>query len=53
MVPNTNDCKRCHIKDSKLEPIGPKARNMNYTRAGHAENQLLQLAKEGHLANLP
>lgn len=53
MVPNTNDCKRCHIKDSKLVPIGPKARNMNYTRAGHAENQLLQLAKEGHLANLP
>lgn len=53
MVPNTNDCKRCHIKDSKLIPIGPKARNMNYTRAGHSENQLTWLANNGHLENLP
>lgn len=53
MVPNTNDCKRCHIKDSKLLPIGPKARNMNYTRAGQTENQLVWLAKAGHLENLP
>lgn len=53
MVPNTNDCKRCHIQDSKLLPIGPKARNMNLTRAGQTENQLVWLAKEGYLENLP
>ncbi|WP_344675838.1 SO2930 family diheme c-type cytochrome [Sphingobacterium kyonggiense] len=53
MVPNTNDCKRCHIRDSKLIPIGPKARNMNYTRTGQKQNQLAKLAEDGHLSNLP
>lgn len=53
VVPNTNDCKRCHIKDSKLIPIGPKARNLNFTLKGHNKNQLLQWAEAKKIINLP
>ena len=28
-VPNVNQCKECHVADDKVEPIGPKARNIN------------------------
>ncbi|QNK62141.1 hypothetical protein H7F33_16560 [Pedobacter sp. PAMC26386] len=52
-VPNTNDCKRCHIKDDILIPIGPKARNLNFTVSGEKENQLLAWARKGILTGLP
>jgi uncharacterized repeat protein (TIGR03806 family) len=52
-VPNTNDCKRCHIKDDVLIPIGPKARNLNITVAGQKENQLKVWAAKGVLKDLP
>ncbi|CAL1519444.1 SO2930 family diheme c-type cytochrome [Chitinophaga sp. MM2321] len=52
-VPNTNDCKRCHINNSVLTPIGPKARNLNFVRAGQSENQLMQWATSGILHGLP
>ena len=28
IVPNLNDCKRCHQNES-MEPLGPTARNLN------------------------
>ena len=52
-VPNTNDCKRCHIKDDVLIPIGPKARNLNLTVAGQQDNQLEAWAAKGVLKGLP
>ncbi|AOM78225.1 SO2930 family diheme c-type cytochrome [Pedobacter steynii] len=52
-VPNTNDCKRCHIKDGTLIPIGPKARNLNFTLTGQAVNQLSQWVAKGKLSGLP
>ena len=52
-VPNTNDCKRCHIKDDILIPIGPKARNMNFIIPGEKENQLQALVRKGVLTGLP
>jgi uncharacterized repeat protein (TIGR03806 family) len=52
-VPNTNDCKRCHIKDDVLIPIGPKVRNLNITLAGQKENQLKVWAAKGLLKGLP
>jgi len=53
MVPNTNDCKRCHINNGTLTPIGPKARNLNYTRKGTSVNQLTQWTSTGILVGLP
>lgn len=52
-VPNTNDCKRCHIKNDVLIPIGPKARNLNITVAGQSINQLKSWAVTGVLKGLP
>ncbi|MBS1610200.1 MAG: hypothetical protein JSS70_15865 [Bacteroidetes bacterium] len=52
-VPNTNDCKRCHVKNDILTPIGPKARNLNFTRSGATGNQLTEWAASGYLAGLP
>jgi uncharacterized repeat protein (TIGR03806 family) len=52
-VPNTNDCKRCHIKNDVLIPIGPKARNLNITLAWQSTNQLKAWAAKGVLKGLP
>jgi uncharacterized repeat protein (TIGR03806 family) len=52
-VPNTNDCKRCHINNGILTPIGPKARNLNLTVANQRTNQLKQWASQGALTGLP
>lgn len=52
-MPNTNDCKRCHINNSVLTPIGPKARNLNFVLAGQAGGQLQQWATGGLLQGLP
>ena len=52
-VPNTNDCKRCHLKNDVLTPIGPKARNLNFIRAGQTVNQLVQWVSLHSLSGLP
>lgn len=52
-MPNTNDCKRCHINNSVLTPIGPKARNLYHTRAGQSQDQLSTWAGSGALKGLP
>lgn len=52
-VPNTNDCKRCHINNDTLMPIGPKARNLNFVKTGGKENQLVAWAAQGSLKGLP
>ncbi len=52
-MPNTNDCKRCHINNSVLTPIGPKIRNLNWTPPGTEENQLQRWAAAGILHQLP
>lgn len=52
-VPNTNDCKRCHVSSGMLTPIGPKARNLNFVATGQSENQLQHWASLGGIAGLP
>jgi uncharacterized repeat protein (TIGR03806 family) len=52
-VPNTNDCKGCHISFSTITPIGPKARNLNFTPSFTSKNQLSDMAEKGHLSGLP
>jgi len=52
-VPNTNDCKRCHVNSSELTPIGPKIRALNYTPDGASENQLDTWLSAGKLAGVP
>ncbi len=52
-VPNVNDCKRCHISYNDILPIGPKARNLNYTVPGDTGNQLGKWASAGILQNMP
>jgi uncharacterized repeat protein (TIGR03806 family) len=51
-VPNTNDCKRCHMNSSVISPIGPKARNLNFVLTGHAENQLSEWVSQGKLSGV-
>ncbi len=53
MVPNTNDCKRCHNNSSKLMPIGPKARNLNFVRLGDSINQLAKWVSLDRMVNMP
>lgn len=52
-VPNTNDCKRCHIKNDVLIPVGPKARNVNFIPVSKTMNQLAQWSSAGILAGMP
>jgi len=53
MVPNTNDCKRCHTDNDTLTPIGPKARNLNFILKDQMNNQLTKWTLEGILVGLP
>lgn len=54
LVPNLNDCKRCHFNE-RMAPIGTTARNLN--RAFHDEhgerNQLEHWVQSGILVNAP
>jgi uncharacterized repeat protein (TIGR03806 family) len=52
-MPNTNDCKRCHMNSSVVSPIGPKARNLNFTLSGHSENQLSEWVNQHKMSGLP
>lgn len=52
-VPNTNDCKGCHVTFSKILPIGPKARNLNFIPTFSTENQLESWSKREIIKDLP
>jgi uncharacterized repeat protein (TIGR03806 family) len=55
VVPNKNQCKGCHIRNNKLEPIGPSARqlNLNKTVDGKTVNQLELWQSKRFLVSLP
>lgn len=50
-VPNVNQCKGCHAVSGKLQPIGPKARNLNGVFQG--ENNLRRLVQLGLVTGVP
>jgi uncharacterized repeat protein (TIGR03806 family) len=54
-VPNVNQCKQCHGQNGATTPLGPKARNLNWTYAypGGAENQLAHWTRLGLLEGAP
>ena len=55
VIPNKNQCKGCHSFNGKLEPIGPKARNLNRSIAFNQVeiNQLMLWHQMGLLEDLP
>ncbi len=55
IIPNTNQCKGCHENQKQIQPIGPKARNLNipYNYNDGVENQLIKWKKIGYLSGLP
>ncbi len=54
LVPNFNDCKRCH-ENTQMEPIGPRAGSLNrdFPYAHGTENQLDHWTRIGLLAGAP
>lgn len=54
-VPNVNQCKECHSASGVLQPIGPKARNLNgdFAYAAGRENQLAHWSRTGLLDGAP
>lgn len=54
LVPNLNDCKRCHT-DTEMHPLGPKAANLNRDLAIHGiqKNQLLHWKNTRMIDDLP
>ena len=54
IVPNFNDCKRCHTPDLTMQPIGPKASNLNREVVidGRMQNQLVAWKEAGALTGL-
>ena len=54
-VPNVNQCKECHALSGAIQPIGPKARNLNgdYAYVGGSENQLAHWTRLGLLKGAP
>ncbi|MCD2422637.1 hypothetical protein LQ567_07690 [Niabella pedocola] len=52
-VPNTNDCKRCHTQEGALMPIGPKARNLNFSPAFLGSNQLADWVNRHMITGVP
>ncbi|HEY0744360.1 MAG TPA: SO2930 family diheme c-type cytochrome [Chryseosolibacter sp.] len=60
VIPNKNQCKGCHIRNSKMVPIGPTARQLNreVSFTAKSENQLaywqtLNLLDKMDLSNAP
>lgn len=51
IIPNKNQCKGCHYNKGKIEPIGPKLRNLNkeYAYTDTTMNQLARWANIGYL----
>jgi uncharacterized repeat protein (TIGR03806 family) len=57
IVPNTNQCKGCHLAGERLVPIGLKARHLNrdfaYRQERYKENQLAHWARLEMLEGAP
>lgn len=55
IIPNANQCKACHEINKTMQPIGPKARNLNKLFAYHdgEANQLTRWAEVGYLTGAP
>lgn len=51
-IPNMNQCKSCHMRNGKVEPIGPTARQLNREGENGKANQLLDLYSMGKLDGL-
>lgn len=47
VVPSVNDCKGCHFKNNKIQPIGPQAKHLNRSQ------QLQQWQQMGILSKVP
>jgi len=54
-IPNANECKQCHDNNHAMQPIGPKARNLNkdFPYADGPANQLAHWTKVGYLQGAP
>jgi uncharacterized repeat protein (TIGR03806 family) len=54
-VPNLNQCKQCHSTNGTLQPLGPKARNLNrdFPYGGGPENQIAHWSRVGLLSGAP
>ena len=55
IVPNTNQCKECHVADDVVQPIGIQARHLNrdFDAGGGPQNQLAALTEIGYLSGAP
>jgi uncharacterized repeat protein (TIGR03806 family) len=55
IIPNTNQCKGCHLAGERLIPIGPKARHLNrdFAYREGSENQLGHWSRLGALEGAP
>src|SRR5262249_14981392 len=55
IVPNVNQCIGCHENNKVMQPIGPRARNLNreLAYADESENQLSRWAQLGILHGAP
>jgi uncharacterized repeat protein (TIGR03806 family) len=55
VIPNKNQCKGCHIRNEKLVPVGPSARQLNgdLSYNGRSENQLQHWSSLGILRQMP
>jgi uncharacterized repeat protein (TIGR03806 family) len=55
LVPNKNQCKGCHVREGRMVPIGPTARNLNrdLNFDDGKENQLTHWSRLGVLKHLP
>jgi uncharacterized repeat protein (TIGR03806 family) len=54
-VPNTNQCKGCHLRGDRISPIGPSARQLNgdYEYTAGKKNQLVYWSENNLLEGLP
>jgi uncharacterized repeat protein (TIGR03806 family) len=55
LIPSFNQCKQCHLNDSVMSLIGPKARNLNrsFSYSDGSENQLARWSRLGLLTGAP
>ena len=53
VIPNKNQCKGCHVKNDKVLPIGPNARQLNRLDAGGKNNQIATWVALGILKGIP
>lgn len=54
-IPNVNECAQCHEQAKAIQPIGPKAHNLNrdYNYSDGLSNQLAYWSKAGYLKGAP